>query len=262
MRELFRASLRPLRNVGLVLLHLVGNAALVVGAALWLLIPDERTWQLVATAVAGLIMVFLFSWVHSGTLAFVAEPDGASRRALRHLPAFIVSATILYIAMRITASFTYFSWQIAGYLYSKLPNAFRPVSGSGRVNECVEAVIGVIVWYVVPALLLPFVAGAAEHGFSTRLFGVAVRAFVRLRYWVVLAGVCVIGVLMPRLLIGWTPGTGLRGETISLVVRLTFAYVLAVAGWLTTCGLLGTLSSMSATASAEDSGGKTASQPA
>jgi len=262
MRGLLRGALLPLRSVRLVGLQLVGNAALFAGAALWLLIPDERTAQLMGTAVAGLLIVFLFSWLQAGTLAFGAEREGAFQRGLRHLPAFIVVALILYVLIRAVAGISDSSWQISGYLYAKLPNGLRPVSGSGRVNTWLEAAIGTIVWYVLPALLLPFVAGAAEHGFSVRMFRTAIRAWVRLRYWMLFAVICATGVLLPKLLIGWTPGKGLREETISLVIRLTVAYVLAVGAWLMTCGLLGTLSRMSAGARVEDVGGKPATQPA
>jgi hypothetical protein len=262
MRELIRGSLRPLRNVKLVALHLVGNAALVIGAALWLLVPDERAWQLAATAIAGLIIVFLFSWMHSGTLAWSADAAGGFRRGLRHLLAFIVFAGVLYLAMRVVAGMSDSSWPIANYLYSKLPNALRPTRGPVIIEECVGAAIGVLVWYVIPALLLPFVAAAAQYGFSARLSRAAARVFGRLRYWVLFAIICGIGVLVPKLLLGWTPGTGVGGQTISLAIRLTLAYVIAVAAWLMTCGLLGSLSRVGAATAVENAGGKTAPQPA
>jgi hypothetical protein len=262
MRELVRGALLPVRHRKLVALHLVGNAALITSAALWLLIPDERTAQLMATAIAGLVIVFLFCWLHAGTLAFSAQREGAFSRGLRHLPAFILFAIILYVVMRVVAGISDLSWQISGFVYSKLPGWLRPVSGSERVNTWLEAAIGIVVWYVMPATLLPLVAGAAEHGFSMRVFGAAIGAWVRLRYWILFGVICALGVVVPKLIMGWTPGTGLRGETISLVIRLSLAYVLAVAAWLMACGLLGHLSRTSAATRVEDIGGKAAPQPA
>jgi hypothetical protein len=72
MRNLFLHSIAMLRSKRLVALHLVANAVLLAGASLWLLIPDEHGWQLLASAVSALLMLFLFLWLNSGTLAYSA----------------------------------------------------------------------------------------------------------------------------------------------------------------------------------------------
>ena len=74
MRALMRHSLATLRNPRLIGLHLVLNAILLVAASLWLLIPEAHVWQLILAGVSGLLILLVFLWLHSGTLAYAAEP--------------------------------------------------------------------------------------------------------------------------------------------------------------------------------------------
>jgi uncharacterized membrane protein AbrB (regulator of aidB expression) len=48
-----------------------------------------------------------------------------------------------------------------------------------------------------------------------------------------------LGVWMTQLIIGWIPGTTLTQQTVSLVIRLAIAYLIATAAWLLTVGVLG-----------------------
>ena len=74
MLALLRHALAMLRNVKLLALHLVVNAVLLISASFWLLIPEAHIWQLLFAFVSALLIVGIFLWLHSGTLAYAVDP--------------------------------------------------------------------------------------------------------------------------------------------------------------------------------------------
>lgn len=242
MRELIKSSLAAVCDRKLLVLHVVLNAVLCAAGAFWLLVPDEHGWQIVATVVSALALLLMAIWLHAGTLAYCTRGrlrEQAIGRALwQGLAFFIVVAVMLCLADRVS-HWAESSAQLSGYLYSKLPS-FRRALTYNRLYESVVCLFVVLRFYVVPGLLLPLSAAAAAYGFSRRL-GRGLCALGCWRYWLWLAVLVLLGVEVPRLLIYWTPTGTLRFETLSMVLRLSVAYLLIVFCWLGACGMLGKL---------------------
>ena len=82
------------------LLNLIGNALLLAAVYFWLLLPDAHGWQVAASGVLAIIVVFFGLWLRTGTFAYfrVAEfRDHATvwrafRHALRHMIALAIVA--------------------------------------------------------------------------------------------------------------------------------------------------------------------------
>jgi len=240
MRELSSHCLAVLRTWRLVVLHIVGNALLLTGAALWLLVPEEHVWQLVFAVVSALLVVFLFVWLHAGTLIYAADPApekllAAFRPRVRSLAWLLFGVMILYACLWVVASWSDSLAQASGYLYSKAPSALRPIRGGSTYYQLGAYLLAILFWYVLPAMLLPWTAAKV----TGRSFRQGLKALLNWRYWLGMAAAACVGVWLPQLLLQWKPGTGLSQETASIAIRLAVAYALATAAWLTTAGLLG-----------------------
>jgi hypothetical protein len=261
MRALIRSAVAPLSDWRMLALHLVGNALLLAAATFWLRIPEAHAWQLLFTALTGLAILFAFAWLHCGTLAHGLTPGsktlpGNFRASIRHLPVFVVFVAILILLMNWTINLSDQSWQISGYYFTRLPHFLQSSIGESFFHRWVEFKFAATTWFLLPALFLPFLSAVSSLGFSLRGFRAALRMYARWKYWLALAVATLIGVWLPDLLANWTPFHGLRKETVSMVLRLLTAYVLAVLVWLTTSALVGSL--LRAALPVENSGGDTA----
>ena len=200
--------LAVLRRPLLILIHLVGNAALVVLFYLWLGLADRTAGDLVISAVLLLLIVFGAFWLYGVTLAAFHAPAGplVFFQGLRRLPKFA-------------------PWGLL-----------------------IGAVVAAVVWlwpqfpfWLVGAVavlaILPLASQAAGGGFTGRA---AVKILGSPQYW--LAGILavVLGLYLPKLLLGWVPETtGLLMQSISLVFRSGLAALLAVISWLALSAVIG-----------------------
>ncbi len=106
----------------------------------------------------------------------------------------------------------------------------------------------ILQWIVALGLLLPPALQTANLGFRAfgkKGFAAWGRRCASFDYWIVLAIAAVVGVWASTWDLSWKP-TGANAtenmETVSLVFRLLFAYLLVLASWLTTCSMLGACS--------------------
>jgi hypothetical protein len=237
MREVIQSAVAPLSDWRIVTLQLAGNALLLAAATLWLLIPEVHVWQLLFAVVTGLAILFAFAWLHCGTFAHGFTPTRESlyrdfRASLRHVPAFALFAATLILLMNWVGNYAEdHGYQISGYFFTRLPHFLQRI-GEVRFYEWVMIKFAVSIWFLLPALFLPFLSAAAYSGFSRRGLAAALRTYARWRYWLMIAIAALIGVWLPYLLANWSPAAhGLRKETLSMALRLVTAYALAALSW-------------------------------
>lgn len=240
MREALRHSLTVMRNLRLVALHLVGNAVLMVCVALWLLIPEAHVWQLLFAAVSALLLVIVFLWIHAGTMVYAIAPASENFRSafsikIARLAWLLIGSFVLIACVYKVSDWAESRWQVAGYLYSKAPSLLRPTAGSSEYASALEGVLTVIVWYLLPCILFPFIVSSVTGGSSLR----GLRALRCWQYWVGMAIAILVGVGVSGSLIEWKPGGTLTQQTVSLVIRILLAYLVATFAWLMTIGLVG-----------------------
>ena len=254
MLALLRHTLAMLRNLKLLALHLVANAVLLISASFWLLIPEAHIWQLLFAFLSALLIVVVFLWIHSGTLAYAVDPTKGNFHAsfaikIWRLLWLFLGVFLLLWCMNAVGGWMESKWQTAGYLYSKSPTWLRSTSGSQSYVTALEYLLLILYWYVVPSMVLAITAA--------RICGASfLRGLKMLRhwqYWLGMAVTTLIGVWVTKLILGWIPGTTLTQQTVSMVIRLTCAYLIATAAWLLTAGALGYFVGMESKASSQSS---------
>ena len=259
------------RSWRLWLIQAIGTAALFGLFVLWLWIPVATALQLTLNVLTATLFLAATLILQAGTLRFFATLDGeedsgsagaAFRSAVRHLPAFAVSAALLAAA-----------WYFAGTVDSegRLPNYFRSESPQFVRNlvslhayeNLVEAGLFALQWIIPPTLLLPFLAATASTGFSgfgRRGFATWRKCVANILYWSVLAACAVVGVYASGKIMDWTPNfqtSTLRHESVSLVWRGFVACFLMLWAWLLACSITGRLFGRPA-GSGKDTAGQTA----
>lgn len=200
--------LAVLRRPMLIPIHLAGNAVLLVLFYLWLGLADRTAGDLVISAVLLLLIVLGALWLYGVMLAAFHAPadQPVFLQGLRRLPKFAPWGLLIgAVAAAVAWWWPRFPFWLAG----------------------VAAVL----------VILPLASQAAGGGFTWRA---AVRMLRRPQYW--LAGILavVLGLYLPKLLVGWVPETtGLLMQSISLVFRSGLAALLAVISWLALSAVIG-----------------------
>lgn len=216
----------------LVLLHLIGNAALLGIGYYWLGV-GESSGAMLALSI-GMLLVFALGavWLHGVSLAyFRGERDlrAALLRVVRHLPALLLLAVVVFVLYMWLGA-----WNPSAMLLS-LASFFtmtfqKPVRPAALLSVF-EVVLWVLRWCALPVLLLPLAAGIADRNW--RGFGEFGRQLRNWKLWLLIPLLLLAGVWLPLRIAAWRPFAGTFGvEMTSLILRLGVGYLLFVAACL------------------------------
>jgi hypothetical protein len=237
-------------NWRLWVLHTIANPLLFVLFAGWLLIPEGTGWQLGLSLAGVVVLATAALAVHSVTLGYLVLQD---RSAPRPLVAAFTRALRTLVALAVCAAAAYLLWSSANlldvyritfpaYVRAAMP-AFvrRSVSGS-EIEDAYAAVTFGVRWIFWPGLLLPFVAAVASCGFAGFVRGGSAlwRGVRSGFYWVVIAAAAFAGVILAPALVTWHPPAreaSFAGDSISMAIRFSLAFFIALASWLTVCSM-------------------------
>ena len=211
-------------------LHLAANALLLWLAYEWLGVSDSTGARLVFSALDALLIVALVCWLYGATFVFFQSADrklnDAFRTSLRHLGPLVVSAIAsiavygliyLWVAPKLGQP----AFQMASWLTLHLRRPIRPAA----VLRVFEAAIWAVRWIVLPVALLPMLCGIAVGGW--RGFGdFTWRA--GWRHWLTAPVLLAAGLVLPGVLLVWTPRGSFALELVSFSLRALAAYLLLV----------------------------------
>ncbi len=160
------------------LLNLVGNAVLLAAVYFWLLLPDAHGWQVAASGLLAVVVIFFGLWLRAGTFAYfrVAEfRDHAAvwrafRHALRHMIALAVWAILLAAIEWSLISLRRYAPQFGVWFWQKSP-AFLRFGSPRQIFHAADWVLWFLVWVLVPALWLPIAVTVAAAGFRSEAYG-------------------------------------------------------------------------------------------
>jgi hypothetical protein len=212
----------------LLLLHGIGNAALLVLAYYWLGVGESDAAHLLLSAMLIVTVAAGFAWLHGVSLAHFRSA-GALRTA-RVVPLMLLSLiiAIVYFAADYwnPASESRIN-QTASYLTMTFQTPVRPAS----VERVFHAIWWAVEWIILPVLLLPAASGIAARGWAGFAeFGAKRKTW---SYWLLVPVLLLVAIWTPFQLMKWTPRmSGFAMEMASLIARFGAAYLLFVAGGL------------------------------
>jgi len=203
----------------------IGTLVLVVLGVLWLQIPDSHVWEFVFSILfaCGFLVLFFsfFTWIFRQML----KPKEKGPWWLQWVLLATVIVVLWLLQMPIDRLVEHRELY-AGYWTSRIPHGLRWL----RTYEHLLVVQDWIYFslrLIVIGLLLPiaFVAGATGlSGNVRRIVGVWSRWW----YWVAVLVCGWVAFVISGRLMDWTPGHGLMGEMLSLLMRLGFAFTVNV----------------------------------
>ncbi len=233
------------RSPSILLLHLLGNPLLFLLLIVWLWIPERRPAQLVLTALLGFTIVAGVVILQALTMNHFRQCSGetvspvrsAFRACLRHLPAFLCWLLIvIFVFYKLDE--TGDSASAAGaYFRSMWTASLRASISQNAVDKTAAHLIWIAKYYLIPILFLPLGMQLAGRGFASARD--AWRPLGHLKYWLLMAVLSLLGIWLPAHLMDWRPGAGLSMQMISLVLRLSAAFLAALFSWMLALALTG-----------------------
>jgi hypothetical protein len=217
-------------------IHLAANALLLWLGYEWLGLAESSGARLAVSALDAAAILGLTCWLYGATLVYFRLSAGrmneAFRIALRHL-APLTGAAIVAIAVYGLSTANFLSqpaFETASFLTLKLHKPIKPA----EVLTVFRGVLWIVRWAVLPVALLPMASGIAMRGW--RGFGEFTwRA--NWRYWVAVPALLSVALLLPRVLLGWTPQGSFALEFVSFSLRALAAYLLLVGGLVALCAV-------------------------
>jgi hypothetical protein len=218
------------------LLNLIGNALLVAAAYFWLLLPDARRWQVAASGLLAVVVIFFGLWLRTGTFAYfrVAEfRDRATvwrafRHAVRHMIALALWAILLAAIEWSLISLRRHAPQFGVWFWQKSP-AFLRLGSPRQVFHAADWLLWIWLWVLAPAIWLPIATTFAAAGFDLKRMARSLRVLKRLAYWLWFCALMLIGAYVPYKLIRWIPNlSDLRKQAWSMGLRFSIAYVILI----------------------------------
>jgi hypothetical protein len=232
--------------VKLWLLNAVGNAALLASAFFWLLLPDAHGWQVGASGLLALFVIFCGLWLRAGSFAYfrVAEfRDTASvwrafRHSLRHIIALLLWAIPLAAAESGLFRLLKYTPQFGVWFWQKFP-ALR--FGSPRTIYHTADWFLWIGMALLALMWLPLAATVAAAGLKPRRMARSLRVLKRLGYWLWVIVLAAAGGYLPCKIIWWIPDTTtLDKQAWSAGLRFFVAYLILISAWVALLLIVGT----------------------
>jgi len=219
-----------------VLAHFLANAVLFWLGYYWLGLGEGRASALAWSAFIALVVLCVGCWSYGAALVFFSlegERRGlaAWRIALRNLAPLAVAALAVIVLYYWLARWADYSStpasQLASFLTLRLRKPVKPVS----VLRVFNALLWLVRWAILPALLLPMLSAIAAMGWrGFQALGARARKWL---YWIETPLLLVCTIAIPLKLVSWVPEVGGFGfQTLSFVLRAGAAYLLFVVAWL------------------------------
>jgi hypothetical protein len=228
---------RSAHGVGVWILQVLANAALLAFVWWWLTWPDAHVWQVAASFIAAAAVLFMALCVHCATLGYFATQPGslaaAFRRCLARIPAFL-----LWVVLTVAVLWA-LQWLKASIPQASVRGAQLGSTNPRQAMRAAAWILFLVQWVVVPVLLLPLASEISAEGFRGWSMA-ALRRLRRLTYWLGAIAALVLGIYVPYKLLLWVPQpSSLRREAWSIGIRFTAAYLLMVTAWVLFAALLG-----------------------
>jgi hypothetical protein len=219
-------------------LLVAGIAVLALGALLWLQIPDSHGWQFALSVLFALVLLFALLWVFTTSISAV-RGSGRGTSLWIAFSWLLAGAIVAFLWMHFVGKLETNVDLRAGYWNSQLSAHMRRTLTYPRLVSYQNIAIAAVSW-LLPLLLLPVVIELMTRGWGAIRAGT--RVWLRWQFWIVTIIALIAGYRLTSILVEWHPAYSVKGEVLSVVLRLTLAYgidiLLACLALVVTCELL------------------------
>jgi hypothetical protein len=261
--ETFRNAVRIMRREWRAgALFFVALPLLALLVVLWLWVKEATWWELLLQGVIAIVVCAGAATAQA--LVMHRYSRSADKLTPARIAVVLVWCALFGAVLWYVSGWSDFWTRLTPYTYSKLSHGTRESIGFRNVSRFFGIMDAALVWWIVPALLLPLGVEWARAGLRRAEYRQCGRALVSVTYWAWLIVPAVIALWAPGTLVAWHPGKGLSMEMVSVAVRLTLAYVVAVVCWLFAIAVAAQRLTTAARAisALRDRSGKPAAQPA
>lgn len=227
------------------LVHLIGNALLMVAFFYWIRIPEETGWQFALTILGALVIAFGTLWLHSATfdyfsLASEQQFKSSLRRSVARLPAFLLWTIAFGVVLWLIGQLWTYDEQTGGYARHSLPLFIRKGVTPRSMFSGAHWGVWFLYFFLWPILFLPVGGQVAVMNFYGFWSAAAFRPIRRWRFWLAYLVCFVVGAYVPYTLAWMVPRkpSPLSEQTWSMVLRLGFGYLLLVTAWIVLCAAI------------------------
>jgi dipeptide/tripeptide permease len=256
-RSLTLRTALDLMHVRIVAMQIALAAVVFTLAVVWLRLPDSSALDVIATVLLGLLLLAIAS---CGELAIMLRLCGRSapRAAMvRGAPLVLAGVALWFAWIAVVGHLQANDPLLAGYFNSRFPASLRNVFSYPHVYMSLEWTASALKW-IGAGVLAVVVCSAAASTHPASAMRCALRSAT---YWISLLVGSLAAPFLTGLLMNWTPGHGLRIETVSLVLRLSTATILDAVIAVFVLAVLAVCMVQSDSTYATPAGGPDASQP-
>jgi hypothetical protein len=249
------------RNGRLWLIQFFANPILLALFVAWLLIPVASNWHLAYNFIFALALSVAVLTLHAGTLNYFGDLQRsqgtecwpAFRRAMRHVIPIAICVAVSCFLWLLVGKLEAYQSNLPAYVRSTLPVSLRRHITLPALDTLFSAVLFLVHWILVPGLLLPLVAQAADRsfrGFGAHALSAWRKTIFTSAYWLMLTLAALLGVFATQKLMAWKPDfrtSTTHSEAVSLAWRLCVAYLFGLFSWMVVCSVVGRSGSTGAT---------------
>ena len=220
------------------LLNLFGNAVLLSAVYLWLVLPDAHGWQVAASGLLALLVIFFGLWLRTGSFAYFRLSEfrerGAVWQAFRHGLRYIFAVLVWIIPLAAVEwglfRLRQYAPQFGVWFWQKVP-ALR--FGSPRQIYHAADWLLLVLMALAAALWLPVGITVAATGWKWVKMRHSLRVLKRIKYWGWAVAFAVIGGFVPYRIVSWIPDlNSLSKQAWSAGLRFLAAYLLLITSWI------------------------------
>jgi hypothetical protein len=217
-----------------ILLAVAGSIVAAVLIALWLNIADSHVWQFVLSMLLGLAILLGVLWLKATILrlirlGIIATPQSMGILAVWIVVGWALSQFIQTLSVHVV--------ERAGFWNSRLSAHQRTLFTEPRLELWQNDAISTLLWFVLPALLLPVLIETVSGG-GLKTVG---SVYARWQLWLTIAVASISACWLSTKLTTWHPAESVRGEIISAILRLGCLYIVLLAIALITLSILSEL---------------------
>jgi hypothetical protein len=249
-RDTFKDCFRGPR---LWLVQFFANPILFALLVAWLFIPVASDLHLVLNFVVAILLLAAALALQAGTLnSFIDRQSSQSaplwpafRRALKHVIPVAICVAVFCLLWLLVDKLESYQSNLPAYVRSTFPVSLRRHITLPTLDTLFSVVLFIARWILVPGLILPLLAQAADRGFrgfGARCLSVWRKTAFSFAYWLVLTFAALLDVFATQKLMAWTPDfrtSTTHSEAVSLTWRLCVAYLLGLFSWMLVCSLVG-----------------------